>query len=209
MGAGVGRDLRRDVFRRVTYFTTGESDQFSTISSSHRTTNDITQVQTFLHGPAPDVFAPIMGHWRAYYGAFQVRVHGVDSAFGADCDAGRYSGVVHSGAAALQENAAVHRQAEPGQPRASLADGLRAFATQDFEQKRFDKANKDLTSNTLFVNRAMVTMMPVMTLVMNGVSLLIVWVGGHQIAQSTMQVGDMMAFIQYAMQVIMSFCLSA
>ena len=82
---------------------------------------------------------------------------------------------------------------------------IRAFATQDFEEKRFDKANKDLADNNLFVFRAMATMMPVMMLVMNGVSLLIVWVGGHQIADSAMQVGDMMAFIQYTMQIIMSF----
>ena len=82
---------------------------------------------------------------------------------------------------------------------------VRAFANQDFMQKRFDSANKDLTGNTLFVNRAMATMLPVMTLVMNGISLLIVWFGGKQIAASSLQVGDMMAFIQYAMQVIMSF----
>ena len=82
---------------------------------------------------------------------------------------------------------------------------VRAFANQDFMQKRFDKANRDLTSNTLFVNRAMTIMLPFMMLVMNGVSLLIVWFGGHQIAESNMQVGDMMAFIQYAMHVIMSF----
>ena len=82
---------------------------------------------------------------------------------------------------------------------------IRAFATQDFEEKRSDKANKDLADNNLFVFRAMATMMPVMMLVMNGVSLLIVWVGGHQIADSAMQVGDMMAFIQYTMQIIMAF----
>jgi ATP-binding cassette subfamily B protein len=82
---------------------------------------------------------------------------------------------------------------------------IRAFSNQKFEEERFDNANKALTGNTLFVNRSMVTMMPVMTLVMNGVTLLIVWVGGKYIAQSTMQVGDMMAFMQYAMHVIMSF----
>ena len=82
---------------------------------------------------------------------------------------------------------------------------VRAFANQSFIQQRFDKANRDLTGNTLFVNRAMATMMPIMTFVMNGISLLIVWFGGKQIAQSNLQVGDMMAFIQYAMHVIMSF----
>lgn len=82
---------------------------------------------------------------------------------------------------------------------------VRAFSNQKFMQDRFESANRDLTSNTLFVNRAMAVMMPVMTLVMNGVSLLIVWFGGKQIAESNLQVGDMMAFIQYAMHVIMSF----
>ncbi|MEG3074066.1 MAG: ABC transporter ATP-binding protein, partial [Ruthenibacterium sp.] len=82
---------------------------------------------------------------------------------------------------------------------------IRAFATQDFEEKRFDTANRELTKNTLFVNRAMTSMMPVMMLLMNAVTLLVVWVGGHQIAASNMQVGDMMAFMQYAMQVVMSF----
>lgn len=82
---------------------------------------------------------------------------------------------------------------------------IRAFNTQDFEEGRFDKANLDLTNNTLFVNRVMVIMMPVMMFLMSGVSLLIIWVGAHQVAQSSMQVGDMMAFMQYAMQVVMAF----
>jgi ATP-binding cassette subfamily B protein len=82
---------------------------------------------------------------------------------------------------------------------------IRAFNTQNFEEARFDKANRDLTNNSLFVNRVMVIMMPMMMLIMNGLSLLIIWVGAHQVAQSNMQVGDMMAFMQYAMQVVMAF----
>lgn len=82
---------------------------------------------------------------------------------------------------------------------------IRAFGTQKFEEERFDKANKDLTGTNLFVNRVMVFMMPAMMFIMNCVSLLIVWVGAHQIADSTMQVGDMMAFMQYAMQIIGAF----
>jgi ATP-binding cassette, subfamily B, multidrug efflux pump len=82
---------------------------------------------------------------------------------------------------------------------------IRAFNTQEFEEKRFDKANIDLTNTNLFVNRVMVFMMPAMMLIMNGVTLLIVWVGAHQIAESAMQVGDMMAFMQYAMQILFSF----
>jgi ATP-binding cassette subfamily B multidrug efflux pump len=82
---------------------------------------------------------------------------------------------------------------------------IRAFDRQEFELNRFDTANKDLTSTGLFINRVMVTMFPVMMLIMNGVSLLIIWVGAHQVAQSTMQVGDMMAFMQYAMQILFAF----
>jgi ATP-binding cassette subfamily B protein len=86
---------------------------------------------------------------------------------------------------------------------------IRAFNMQGFEESRFDKANVDLTSNSLFINRVMVTMMPVMMLVMNGVTLLILWVGAHQVAQSAMQVGDMMAFMQYAMQIVFAFLMLA
>ncbi|MFN2144326.1 MAG: ABC transporter ATP-binding protein, partial [Anaerolineales bacterium] len=82
---------------------------------------------------------------------------------------------------------------------------IRAFNKQAFEENRFEKANRDLTDNSLFVARVMVTMMPVMMLVMNGLSLLIIWVGAHQVAEATMQVGDMMAFLQYAMQIVFSF----
>ena len=82
---------------------------------------------------------------------------------------------------------------------------IRAFNTQKYEEEKFDNANKDLTKTNLFVSRLMVTMMPSMMLIMNGVMLLIVWVGAHQIEQGAIQVGDMMAFIQYAMQIIMSF----
>jgi ATP-binding cassette subfamily B multidrug efflux pump len=82
---------------------------------------------------------------------------------------------------------------------------IRAFNMQPFEEKRFDKANQDLTETMLFINRVMVVMMPVMMMVMNGVMLLIIWVGSHQVAESRMQVGDMLAFMQYAMQIVFSF----
>lgn len=82
---------------------------------------------------------------------------------------------------------------------------IRAFSTEKHEEERFDKANRNLTRTNLFVNRVMSCMMPVMMLVMNGITLLIVWNGGHGIQNGTMQVGDMMAFIQYTMQIVMSF----
>ena len=207
LGAGVARDLRRDVFTRVTSFTNNEMDQFSTASLITRTTNDVTQIQTFLSmGLRMMCFAPIMG-----VGSLIMSLT-------------RNSSMAWILLMALVIMLAVifilFRVALPRfKKMQSLIDRLnlvsrenlsgmmviRAFATQDFEENRFDKANRDLTGNTLFVNRAMVTMMPVMTLVMNGVTLLIVWVGAKYIAASTMQVGDMMAFMQYAMHVIMSF----
>jgi ATP-binding cassette subfamily B protein len=82
---------------------------------------------------------------------------------------------------------------------------IRAFNKQEVETQRFDRANRELTDTSLFIARVMVTMMPVMMLVMNGLSLLIIWVGAHQVAQASMQVGDMIAFMQYAMQIVMSF----
>lgn len=82
---------------------------------------------------------------------------------------------------------------------------IRAFNKQDFEEQRFDKANQDLAGVTLFINRIMATMMPVIMLIMNGLSILIIWVGARQIAASTLQVGDMMAFLQYSMQIMFAF----
>ena len=86
---------------------------------------------------------------------------------------------------------------------------IRAFGTQKFEEKRFDTANDDLTKVTLFVSRVMVILMPAMMLLMNGISLLIVWVGAKQVEASAIQVGDMLAFIQYSMQIIISFVMIA
>ena len=207
LGAGVARDLRRDVFTRVTSFTNNEMDKFSTASLITRTTNDVTQVQMFLSmGLRMMCFAPIMGvgslvmSLRRNLSMAWILLMAL---------------IVMLGFIFLLFVIALPRFKKMQ----SLIDKLnlvsrenlsgmmviRAFATQEFEEKRFDKANRDLTGNTLFVNRAMVTMVPVMTLVMNGATLLIVWVGAKYIAASTMQVGDMMAFMQYAMHVIMSF----
>ncbi len=207
LGAGVGRDLRRDVFGKVTYFNNAEMDQFSTASLITRSTNDITQIQNFLSmGLRMLCFAPIMGIGGLIMGLSKclslawVLVLAL---------------VVMLGLILVLFSVALPRFKKMQQfidqlnlvSREELSGLMvvRAFDNQKFMQNRFDKANRDLTGNTLFVSRAMAVMMPVMMLVMNGISLLIVWFGGHQIAQSSLQVGDMMAFIQYAMQVIMSF----
>ena len=207
MGAGVARDLRRDVFQRVTTFTNNEMDQFSTASLITRTTNDVTQVQQFLTmGLRMMCFAPIMG------------VGGLIMALRKSVSMAWIIGIAVLFVLCLiltlfivalpkfkKMQDLIDRLNLVSRENLSGMMVIRAFATQDFEEKRFDKANRDLTSNTLFVNRSMATMMPLMMLLMNVVSLTIVWVGAHQIAQSSMQVGDMMAFMQYAMHVIMSF----
>lgn len=207
MGAGVGRDLRCDVFTKVTYFNNSEMDQFSTASLITRSTNDITQIQNFLSmGLRMMCFAPIMGIGGIIMGLSTCVSLAWVLALAL---------IVMLGLIVTLFSVALPRFKKMQ----SLIDKLnlvsreelsgimvvRAFANQSFMQQRFDKANKDLTSNTLFVNRAMATMMPAMMFVMNGISLLIVWFGGKQIAESNLQVGNMMAFIQYAMHVIMSF----
>ena len=207
LGAGVGRDLRRDVFSKVTNFNNSEMDQFSTASLITRSTNDITQIQNFLSmGLRMLCFAPIMGIGGLIMGLSKC----IDLAWVLVLALVLMLGLILVlFAVALPRfkkmQSLVDRLNLVSREELSGIMVIRAFANQDFVQKRFDGANRDLTSNTLFVNRAMATMMPVMTFVMNGISLLIVWFGGKQIEQSTLQVGDMMAFIQYAMHVIMSF----
>ncbi len=207
LGAGVGRDLRRDVFRKVTYFNNDEMDQFSGASLITRSTNDITQVQTFLSmGFRLLCFAPIMGIGGLIMGLSKC----VDLAWVLALALIVMLGLILIlFAVALPKfkkmQTLVDKLNLVSREELSGLMVVRAFSNQPFMQNRFEKANKDLTGNTLFVNRAMATMMPAMMLVMNGLSLLIVWFGGKQIAASNLQVGDMMAFIQYAMQVIMSF----
>ena len=207
LGAGVGRDLRRDVFSRVTYFNNNEMDQFSTASLITRSTNDITQVQNFLSmGLRMMCFAPIMGLGGLIMGLSKCVSLAWVLALALIIMLGL---ILILFAVALPRfkrmQKLVDRLNLVSREELSGIMVVRAFANQSFMQKRFDSANRDLTDNTLFVNRAMATMMPVMTLVMNGISLMIVWFGGKQIEQSNLQVGDMMAFIQYAMHVIMSF----
>ena len=207
LGAGVGRDLRRDVFARVTYFNNNEMDQFSTASLITRSTNDITQIQNFLSmGLRMMCFAPIMGLGGLIMGLSKCVSLAWVLALALIIMLGL---ILILFAVALPRfkrmQKLVDRLNLVSREELSGIMVVRAFANQSFMQKRFDSANRDLTDNTLFVNRAMATMMPVMTLVMNGISLMIVWFGGKQIEQSNLQVGDMMAFIQYAMHVIMSF----
>jgi ATP-binding cassette subfamily B multidrug efflux pump len=209
--AGLARDLRRNVFQRVESFSSTEFDKFSTASLITRSTNDITQIQMVVIMMMRMVFyAPIIG------------IGGVIRAIGKS--ANMWWIIALAVVVLLGLILTVFSIALPKFKRIqSLIDRLnlvtrenlsgmmviRAFNMQGFEENRFDIANKDLTSNSLFINRVMVVMMPIMMLVMNGVTLLIIWVGAHQVAQSSMQVGDMMAFMQYAMQIVMAFLMLA
>ena len=207
LGAGVGRDLRRDVFRKVSYFNNNEMDQFSGASLITRSTNDITQVQNFLSiGLRMMCFAPIMGIGGLIMGLSKCLNLAWVLALALIVMLGLIMTLFAVAMPRFKKmQSLIDRLNLVSREELSGLMVVRAFSNQPFMQNRFEKANKDLTGNTLFVNRAMATMMPFMMLVMNGLSLLIVWFGGKQIAASNLQVGDMMAFIQYAMQVIMSF----
>jgi len=205
--AGVARDIRSDVFKKVESFSLSEINTFSTASLITRTTNDVTQVQMVVMMLVRMVFyAPIIG------------VGGVIRAIG---KGGSMWWVIAVAVGALIT--IILSLMSIAIPRFKIIQKLidrinlvarenlsgmlviRAFNRQAFEEKRFDKANQNLTDVSRFINRLMVIMMPIMMLIMNGLSMGIIWVGAHQIANAQMQVGDMMAFIQYAMQIVMSF----
>ena len=205
--AGLSRDLRRNVFERVENFSSTEFDKFSTASLITRSTNDVTQIQMVVIMMMRMVFyAPIIG------------IGGVIRALGKSANMWwilALAVVVLLGliltvfSIALPKFKAVQNLIDRLNlvMREDLSGMMviRAFNMQGFEEQRFDTANKNLTGTLLFINRVMVVMMPVMMLVMNVVMVTIIWVGAHQVANSTMQVGDMMAFMQYAMQILMAF----
>ena len=207
VGAKVGRGLRRDTFRKVIGFSNAEFDKFSTASLITRSTNDIQQIQLLTVMILRIVlYAPIM----AIGGILKVSKTNVDMfwiiglAVLLIVMVVAVLFIVVMPKFKIVQNMVdklnlVSREILTGLP------VIRAFHTEKHEEERFDKANKDLTKLNLFVNRAMTFMMPTMMLVMNGITVLIVWAGGHSINDGAMQVGDMMAFIQYAMQIIMSF----
>jgi ATP-binding cassette subfamily B multidrug efflux pump len=205
--AGAARDIRQGVFKKVESFSSTEFDKFSTASLITRSTNDVTQVQLVIFLTMRMVFyAPIIG------------IGGIIRAMGKSTS--MWWIIAVAVVALLSLILIVFWLALPKfKIMQTLVDRLnlvtrenlsgmmviRAFNKQELEIKRFDKANRDLTDTSLFIARVMVTMMPVMMLIMNGLSLLIIWVGAHQIAAANMQVGDMMAFMQYAMQIVFAF----
>ena len=211
VAAGASKTMRRDVFEKVENFSSHEFDQFSTASLITRTTNDITQVQMMITMSIRMLAsAPIMG------------IGGIIMALNKSVSLSWIIAVavlVLIGVLSVIFSIAL--------PKFKLVQTLvdklnlvtrenlsglmviRAFGNQEHEEARFDVANQDLTKTNLFINRVMVFMMPFMMFLMNAMTLLIVWIGGHQIAASTMQVGDMMAFMQYAMQIIFAFLMIA
>jgi ATP-binding cassette subfamily B protein len=207
VAAGGSRTLRRDVFTKIESFSNTEFDKFSTASLITRTTNDITQIQMVVVMIMRMVFyAPIIG------------VGGVIRAIGKSANMWWIIAVavitllgliIVVFSIALPKFKIIQKLID----RLNLVTRehlsgmmvIRAFNMQKFEEDRFDKANVDLTSNGLFISRVMVVLMPLMMLIMNGLSLAIIWVGAHQVANNAMQVGDMMAFMQYAMQIVMAF----
>lgn len=207
ISSGVAKQMRSDVFRKVESFSNTEFDKFSTASLITRTTNDVTQVQMLISiGLRLMCYAPIMG------------VGGIIFALQKSVSLSwiiALAVIVLLGLVVVLLNVAMpkFKSLQRLTDRLNLVSRenlsgmlvVRAFTNEKFEEARFDKANEDLTRTNRFTQRVMSITMPIMMLIMNLVTLLIMWVGGHAIAESTMQVGDMMAYIQYTMQIIMSF----
>lgn len=207
VAAGLGRDLRSNVFKKVESFSNAEFDKFSTASLITRTTNDIQQVQMFTVMLLRIVFyAPILG-----FGGI-LKVLSTRTNMGwviAVSVMVIMSIVIIMFSIAIPKFKTVQKLVDKLNlvTRENLTGlmVIRAFNTQKHEEERFDKANRDLTKTNLFINRTMSLMMPLMMLLMNCVTLLIIWVGSHRVDSGAMQVGDIMAFISYAMQIIVSF----
>ena len=207
VGASTGRDLRGRVFRKVVGFSNNEFDQFSTASLITRSTNDIQQIQMLIVMLLRIVlYAPLI----AIGGIYKVFQTNVSMSWIIALAAILIILVVSVLFIVAMPKFKIMQQLvdKLNLVTREILTGLsviRAFSTEKHEEERFDKANKDLTKTNLFVNRAMTFMMPVMMVVMNAISVLIVWTGAHGINDGQMQVGDMMAFIQYTMQIIMGF----
>ena len=207
VAASLGHDLRNSVYRKVMSFSSREYHKFSTASLITRSTNDVQQVQMVMAMMFRIVlYAPILG------------IGGVIRVLNTDASMTWILGVAVVLILAviillfmiampkftklqtlIDKLNLVSREILTGIP------VIRAFSREKHEEERFEEANKTLTKTNLFVNRCMTFMMPVMMLIMNGVSVLIIYSGSHAVDNGTMQVGNVMAFIQYAMQIIMSF----
>ena len=209
VAANTARDIRADVFKRVQTFSNTELDKFSPASLITRTTNDITQIQLLI----------VLMVRMLFYAA----ILGTGGAIKAVSESTTLSwNIIAAIVALVIVIILLFNLVMPRMRRMqTLVDKLnlisrenlegmlviRAYNSQKFEEARFDAANRELTENSLYINRAMTIMMPTMMFIMNVTTVLIVWVGAHQIAALQLDVGKMMAFMQYAMQIIMSFLL--
>lgn len=207
LSAKLGKKIREEVFEKVVSFSKTEIKGFGTASLITRTTNDVQQIQMVLVMLLRVVFyAPIIGvggvikslnanssmAWIIAVGVMAILTL-VITLFGIVMPKFKIFQTL------VDKLNLVTREILTGLP------VIRAFSNEKHEEKRFDKANKDLTKNSLFVSRVMALMMPMMTLIMNGICILIIWKGAYAVDSGKMQVGDMMAFIQYTMQIIMAF----
>jgi ATP-binding cassette subfamily B multidrug efflux pump len=207
VATGMSRDMRKDIFEKVEKFSSTEFDTFSTASLITRSTNDITQVQMAIMMIINLVFyAPIMGVGGV--------IHALELAPSMWWILAMAVGVLLALILvvfyiALPKFRSIQRLVDRLNlvARESLAGLMvvRAFNKQEFEEHRFDEANIKLTKVSLFINRVMVIMMPVMMMLMNVLIIIIIWVGSHGVANANLQVGDMIAFMQYAIQVTFAF----
>lgn len=207
LAAGVAHDIRNDVYKKVLSFQTQEYNKFSTASLITRSTNDIQQVQMLLAmGLRMILYAPIVG------------IGGIVKVFNTQVSMTWIIGLAIALILCLifflfqvampkfrLLQVMIDKLNQVSREQISGVMVTRAFSAETHEEERFEGVNVDLYKTNLFVNRCMNFMMPLMMLIMNGVSILIIWNGGHAIEAGNLQVGDMMAFIQYSMQVIMSF----
>ncbi len=205
--AGMARDIRSDLFQTVENFSSIEFDSFSTASLITRSTNDVTQIQSVTVMIIRMVFyAPILG------------IGGIIRALNKNASMWWLIAVA-VGVLILLVLIVFFIAVPKFNIMQSLTDRInlvarenligmlviRAFNREKYEEERFDTANKDLTSVVLFINRVMVILMPIMMLIMNGLMISIIWIGSHEVEAATMQVGDMMAFMQYAMLIVFAF----
>jgi len=207
IAAGVARDLRRDTFQRVENFSSTEFEHFSTASLITRTTNDVTQIQMVTMIMIRMIFyAPMMG-----IGGI-LKVLSKDSPLAWIIVVGvlmLVSLIIIVVSIAMPKFRIIQKLTDRvnlvARENLSGMMVIRAFNMQGFEENRFDKANLDLTAVSLFINRVMVVMMPMMMFIMNLVMVGVIWFGARQVADANMQVGDMIAFMQYGMQILFSF----
>ena len=207
IAAGMARDLRRDTFQKVENFSSTEFEHFSTASLITRTTNDITQIQMVIMIMVRMIFyAPLIG------------IGGVLKVISKDSPLAwlivvavmmLISLIIIVVSIAMPKFRIIQKLTDRvnlvARENLSGMMVIRAFNMEKFEEKRFDKANADLTAVSLFINRTMVVMMPLMMFIMNLLMLAVIWFGARQVADANMQVGDMIAFMQYGMQIMFAF----